>query len=212
MIELFAYKNSTGTKSVKIIGITGQSFDDEGKRITFGGISLGKVVLNSSCDLKEVLESLKNYEVLGHMPRRGEGLPEYNECFKIFREDRVYCKIGILDPKLLTEEDLRKTITFLKGLSETEEDKITESIKNNGSEHIPLPVLALISVASPSESVRLSSRTLIDRLYDEDDVAGVGIGIGIITGSPKKKVENESEVVKNLRALARSLGYDIVKL
>ena len=212
MIELFAYKNGVGTKSVKIVGITGQSFDEEGKRTTFGGISLGKVVLNSSCGLKDVLESLKNYEVLGHMPRRGEGLPEYNECFKIFKEDRVYCKIGTLDPKLLTEEDLRKTITFLKGLSETEENEITESIEAAGAESIPLPVLALISVASPSESVRLASRTLIEDLYDEDEIAGVGIGIGIITGSPKKKVEVESETIKNLRALARSLGYDIVKL
>ena len=44
MIELFAYKNQMGKKSIKIVGVTGQLFEGN-KRVRFGGISLGNTII-----------------------------------------------------------------------------------------------------------------------------------------------------------------------
>ena len=207
MIELFAYTNKLGKKSIKIVGVTGQRFDSDGKRTLFGGISLGKVLFNSSFTLDEVLDTLKNYEPLKTMPKRGEGLPEYNECFKMFNQSQVYCWLGTLDPKLLSAADLEKTITFLKGLTEEEQDKLSEVVSEtdysdpDALAFIPLPILAIISSSSSDTEVRKTA------------------GVAITLSTPAK--ENmwrpsaptaDTEVIKNLRALARSLGYDIVKL
>ena len=208
MIELFAYTNKAGKKSIKIVGTTGQRFDSNDKRTFFGGISLGKVLFNSSLELEEVLESLKDYTVLNHMPKKGEGLPEYNECFKMFNTSQVYCWIGTLDPKLLKAEDLEKTIMFLKGLTEDEQDKLSEVISETDYEDsdalkfLPLPILAVISTSSTSNEVRktaglaMAHSTPATRDYWKSTI----------------KQEPDSDVIKNLRALARSLGYDIVKL
>ena len=100
MIKLFAYTSKDGRKSIKIVAVTGED------SVRFGGISLGKVLLNSSLDLNEVLSTYKNYTVLDHMPRRGEGLPQYNECWKMFNKSNIYCELGELDPNKVNTSDL----------------------------------------------------------------------------------------------------------
>lgn len=205
MIEIFAYENKDHKKSIKIVGITGRNDKN------FGGISLGKVLLNSSLNLSEVLNTLKTYKPLDHMPKRGEGLPQYNECWKMFSNSGVYCKIGELDPNKVTAAELTKTINFLKGLSEDAQDELSESIKEGKSSNelkffssMPAPLIAILASAGTGE-VGSAARDYYDSdMYEDTD--------GSYSSGSSSVSNNDSEVIKNLRALARSLGYDIVKL
>jgi hypothetical protein len=216
MIELFAYKNREGKKSIKIIGTTGQRFDENEKRTYFSGISLGKVFFNSPFSLADVLEDLTKTQPLDHMPRRGEGLPEYNSCYKMFDTDRVYCWLGQLDPSKISAEELEKTIKFLKGLTEEEQDELADKVSETDYTDpaalaiLPVQIVGILASASNDSEVRSTASKSLDSYF----------GIGFVSGTSRKSTggynsatsSSETEVIKNLRALARSLGYDIVKL
>lgn len=222
MIELFAYKNQMGKKSIKIVAVTGQLFEGN-KRIRFGGISLGKVLFNSSHSIADVLYQLRSFEPLDHMPKRGEGLPEFNDCWKMFNTSNVYCWIGQLDPKKLLSDDLEKTIKFLKGLSEDEQDKLADTVSEtdytdpDAMAIIPTQILGILSRASSSANVSRTAQSAMSVAYKkgiDPDRGFLGIVVGGTSGSSSGSsadFSDDSEVIKNLRALANSLGYDIVK-
>lgn len=220
MIELFAYKNQMGKKSIKIVGVTGQLFEGN-KRVRFGGISLGKVLFNSSHSVDEVLYQLRSFEPLDHMPKRGEGLPEFNDCWKMFNTSNVYCWIGQLDPTKLLADDLEKTIKFLKGLSEDEQDKLADTVSETDYTDpeamaiIPSQILGVLSRASSSANVSRTAYSAMSVAYKkgiDPDRGFLGIVVGGTSSGSSGSSADESEVIKNLRALANSLGYDIVKL
>jgi hypothetical protein len=224
MIELFAYKNQMGKKSIKIVAVTGQLFEGS-KRIRFGGISLGKVLFNSSHSIDDVLYQLRSFEPLDHMPKRGEGLPEFNDCWKMFNTSNVYCWLGQLDPKKIVGDDLEKTIKFLKGLSDDEQDKLADTVSKTDYTDpeamaiIPAQILGILSRSSSSASVSRTAYSAMSVAYKkgiDPDRGFLGIVVGgtsgSSSGSSSADFEDDSEVIRNLRALANSLGYDIVKL
>lgn len=124
MIKLFAYENQQGIKSIKIVGIVGETATN------FGGISLGKVLFNSDHTLDEVLDDLNGYTVLDHLPGRGEGLLMYGDCYKNFRKSNIYCQLGELDPAKLTAADLEKTIRFVKNMPEDKQDELADILND----------------------------------------------------------------------------------
>ena len=223
MIELFAYKNQQGQKSIKIVAVTGQLFEGS-KRIRFGGISLGKVLFNSSHSIEEVLFQLRSYEPLDHMPKRGEGLPEFNDCWKMFNTSNVYCWLGQLDPKKVLAEDLEKTIKFLKELTDDEQDKLSEVAADTSFNDpvamaiIPTQILGILSRASSSTTVSRNASEAMSIAHKKgiDSERGFLVSFGGSSSSSSRSsstdLEDDSEVIRNLRALANSLGYDIVKL
>lgn len=213
MIKLFAYTSKDGRKSIKIVAVTGED------SVRFGGISLGKVLLNSSLDLNEVLSTYKNYTVLDHMPRRGEGLPQYNECWKMFNKSNIYCELGELDPNKVNTSDLIKTINLLKNLPAAKEEEIVTKIQSSKSEKdkvsiLPSALVAIIAVAgvgnvSSAAKIRCKTENISFNIIDNEGF-NTNIDSDDINTSSSSDYVDEN-VITHLRALANALGYDIIK-
>lgn len=195
MIKIFAYQNKQGTKSIKIVGVVGEN------ATMFGGISLGKVLYNSDFTLDEVVDALKDYDVLDHMPRRGEGLTQFNPAYKMFNKSSVYCTIGELDPAKVDSNDLEKAIRVLKNLGPAEESKIVETIpegeKQAGEDSIglfPDEVIVLLANSGTSGLASAAKRTLSNSNIGGADegvshgsgIHGIGAGAGHVSESEAK--------------------------
>jgi hypothetical protein len=83
-VKVFNYVNKNGIKSTKVLAVVAET----DKYIS--GISLGHLYFKGNkSDLTQLKKSTKDFVKLDHLPKKGEGLTQFNEHYKMFLKENV---------------------------------------------------------------------------------------------------------------------------
>lgn len=81
-IKTFKYKNAEGRESIKVVAVVAETATH------ISGISVGSLVYKGG-DLVALKRAGKSFKTLDHLPRKGEGLVEFNQYYKCFKKSNM---------------------------------------------------------------------------------------------------------------------------
>lgn len=154
-IKIFGYTNKEGISSWKVVLLTGENAD------YFGGISLGKALLseNATSDFDGIINAGVAYEMLDHLPRKGEGLPAFNDCYKMFKKSSVSYTLAEI-PASQVIDDIQGFKNAVAAIKQCPPEQIQQTVKDKK----PAPDM---------------DRTVIDAILFLNDISDVNKNIGV---------------------------------
>lgn len=200
-IRIFGYRNKEGTESWKVALIVAQYPGG------FGAISLGKALLSphATSSFEDIIEAGVAFEELDHRPGRGEGLPQFNDCYKAFIDSGVVYKLAeIPAEKVLDDiEGFKKAVAAIKQADPSAVKKTVETKKP--AEGVSVNVIGAIGFLG-----RISNSGNARDLIEIGDLGGGFGSTGRVGGSfAGKAAPSNDKVADALRTLAEALGYNI---
>ena len=208
-IRIFGYRNKEGTESWKVALIVAQYPGG------FGAISLGKALLSphATSSFEDIIETGVAFEELDHRPGRGEGLPQFNDCYKAFLDSGVVYKLAeIPAEKVLDDiEGFKKAVAAIKQADPSAVKKTVETKKP--AEGIPPEVFGAIGfLGRISDGSNAGDLISIGDNYGDDSFSGGSSGgssRGSSGGYAVGSAPSGDKVAEALRTLASALGYNI---
>jgi hypothetical protein len=200
-IRIFGYKNKEGTESWKVALIVAQYPGG------FGAISLGKALLSphATSSFEDIIEAGVAFEELDHRPGRGEGLPQFNDCYKAFIDSGVIYKLAeIPAEKVLDDiEGFKKAVAAIKQADPSAVKETVETKKP--AEGVSVNVIGAIGFLG-----RISNSGNAGDLIEIGELGGGFGNTGSVGGSlAGKAAPSNDKVADALRTLAEALGYNI---
>lgn len=177
-IKIFGYTNKDGISSWKVVLLTGENAD------YFGGVSLGKALLsdNATSNFDEIINAGVAYELLDHLPRKGEGLPQFNDCYKMFKKSSVSYTLAEVPASQVIDdiEGFKKAVAAIK---QCPPEQIQQTVKDKKpapdmDRNVIDAILFLNDISDVNKNIGIE----LAEIYNNSD-AGSGNSVGASGGS-----------------------------
>ena len=199
-IRIFGYKNKEGGESWKVALIVAKYPGG------FGAISLGKALLSShaTSSFEGIIEAGVAFEELDHRPGRGEGLPQFNDCYKAFSDTGVMFNLAeIPAAKVLDDvEGFKKAVAAIKQADPSAIKQTVETKKP--AEGISPDVLGAIGFIG-----EISNSPDAEVLISLGGLGGGSFGGSSSRGGIGRSAPSGDKIAEALKTLASALGYNI---